>query len=81
MILIRFKSKSLFYFKKDSNFVLLSFKSSFYCRAQKNDVTQYQNRQFERHSRLNDNQVDKLNDILKLNKKNIRICDDDFILF
>ena len=81
MILIRFKNKSLFYFKKDLNFVSLSFESSFHYCIRKNDVTQYKNQQFERYLKLNDNQVDELNDISKSNKKNIRICDDDFILF
>ena len=81
MILIRFKNKSSFYFKKGSSLASLSFKSSFHRRARKNDVTQHQNRQFERHLKLNDNQVDELNDISKSDKKNIRICDDDFILF
>ena len=80
MILIRSKNKSSSYFKKDSSLVSLSFKSSFHRHAWKDDVTQHRNRQFEHHSKLNDNQADELNDISRSNKKNIRICDDDFIL-
>ena len=81
MILIRFKNKSSFYFKKDSNSVSLLFESLFHYRVQKNNVTQHKNRKFECYLRLNDNQTDKLNNISKLNKKNIRTYDDDFILF